>query len=168
MTKSRRHLVLDEHGVTLIELIAVIIVLGILAAIAMPRIGDLDIFKTRGFYDKVGSTLRYAQKAAVASGCDVEVTSAANQLTLLQRHDCSSPTSAFDQPVPIPGESDSPNLVTAPSGTALSATPSTFVFDSLGRAVDPGTGNPIAANVTVQVGAQSVTVVGDTGYVDAQ
>ena len=68
MMRSHRHLVRNEHGVTLIALIAVLIVLGILAAIAMPRFGDLSIFKTRGFYDQLTSALRYAQKAAVASG----------------------------------------------------------------------------------------------------
>jgi len=155
----------NEHGVTLIELIAVIIVLGILAAIAVPRLGDLDVFKTRGFYDQVASALRYAQKAAVASGCDVQVSVSSGQLTLFQHHD-NCTTGSFDKAVSIPGETNPPNAVSAPSGMVISASPATFFYDSLGRAV----GSPGAlptGNVTVHVGTQSVTVVGDTGYVDA-
>ena len=165
MTKDCGHFARNERGVTLIELIAVIIVLGILAAIAVPRFGNLDAFKARGFYDQLTSALRYAQKVAVASGCAVQVSVSSTQLTLNQYAGCSS--GSPNVPVPIPGQSSSSNTLSAPSDTTLSASPTIFVFDSRGRAVDPTTGDPLTNYVTVQVGSRSLKVYGDTGYVDA-
>ena len=62
----------SNSGFSMVELIVVILVLGILAAIAMPRFVDLDSFRARAAYDEVAGAVRYAQKLAVASGCEVQ------------------------------------------------------------------------------------------------
>ena len=55
-----------QQGFTIVELITIIIILGILAAIAAPRFFDRNVFASRGFHDQVIATLRHAQKTAIA------------------------------------------------------------------------------------------------------
>lgn len=62
-----------HRGFTMMELIMVIVLVGILAAIAGPRwIGQTE-FDARGFYDQTLGMLRYAQKVAIAQRRDVWV-----------------------------------------------------------------------------------------------
>ena len=74
-----------NRGVTLIELVTVILILGILFAMTAPRFFDLGIFEERGFYEEVASALRYAQKIAVGSGCAVRVSITASTYDLKQQ-----------------------------------------------------------------------------------
>jgi Tfp pilus assembly protein FimT len=50
----------------LVELVVVIILLGILSAVAIPRVMDTSVFEQVAFRDGLASTLRYAQKTAVS------------------------------------------------------------------------------------------------------
>jgi len=55
-----------QRGFMLIELIMVMVMLGVLAVFAAPRIFNSDDFYARGFHDETLGLLRYAQKAAIA------------------------------------------------------------------------------------------------------
>ncbi|MEK7810720.1 MAG: prepilin-type N-terminal cleavage/methylation domain-containing protein, partial [Pseudomonadota bacterium] len=57
---------LKQRGFTLVELITVMVIVGILAVVALPRFFDKNTFDSRGYADQVISTLRFAQKVAVA------------------------------------------------------------------------------------------------------
>lgn len=63
-----------QRGVTLVELISCIIILGILLAVVAPTLFNNQTFVARGYADEVASSLRYAQRIAIASGCKVQVT----------------------------------------------------------------------------------------------
>ncbi len=74
----------DGQGFTLVELVTLIAVLGILAAVAAPRFFDGGAFAGRGFFDQAAAFLRYAQKQAVARHDEVFVQLNGNALTLCQ------------------------------------------------------------------------------------
>ena len=63
----------NQHGFTIVELVVVIIVLGIISAVAVPRFFDLNDYKEIAFKDELVSALRFAHKRAVASGEKVEI-----------------------------------------------------------------------------------------------
>lgn len=80
-----------NNGFTLIELIAVIVLLSILGVAAMSRLGNFSGVETRVFYDEVVNAVRYAQKLAVSTGCAVQVNLTATAYALHQRDtDCTS------------------------------------------------------------------------------
>ncbi|MGB1799351.1 MAG: prepilin-type N-terminal cleavage/methylation domain-containing protein [Gammaproteobacteria bacterium] len=60
------------RGFTLIEVIVVIILVGILAAYSIPKL-DLDAFRAQGFEQQATAAIRYGQKQAIGSGCNINV-----------------------------------------------------------------------------------------------
>ena len=141
----------DTKGMTLVELVFVILVIGILSAIAIPRLFNLNAYQTRAAYDEVVGAVRYAQKLAVASGCQVQVVLTANNYALQQRNGgCNA--GAFAN---IPATHPMSNGNFAPVVLAPAAT---FTFSAMGR-------SDTAVNVTV--GNLAFRVIRETGYVDA-
>lgn len=55
-----------RYGFTIVELVTVMIVVGILAAIAIPRITKTDAFSSHAYRNEIASALRHAQKSAVS------------------------------------------------------------------------------------------------------
>jgi MSHA pilin protein MshC len=151
----------NQRGFTLVELITVIVIVGIIAVAAVPRFFDRNVFDSRGFYDQVISTLRYAQKAAIAQHRYVCVTFAANSITLT--FDPTSPSAAHpvatcsNQLTSPTGQS--PYIVTSPTTSVTLSGGTAFNFDALGR--------PSAAqsNITVSGYTPTITVEVETGYV---
>ena len=60
-----------ERGFTMVELVMVMVIIGILAAVVGPRFFDRRVFDERLFYEESLAAVRYAQKLALASGCPV-------------------------------------------------------------------------------------------------
>lgn len=140
-----------SQGFTLIELVIVILLLGILAAVAVPKFFNLSDYRERAAYDVVAGAVRYAQKLAVASGCPVQVNITANSYAL-QQHvtDCTTGAFATISNHPVTG-----NVIT---GVNLVSIPNTFIFDAMGRS---------SMTATVTVGSKTINVIRETGYVVA-
>jgi len=155
----------SQRGFTMTELITVMVIIGILAAMVAPRFFDRNTFDSRGFYDQTISTLRYAQKTAISQHRLVCVAFAPNSITLTQVASGST----------CPGTSPANNLanpsgqpsyvITAPSGVTLSGY-ADFNFDALGKPRDTA-GVSLVAQQVIAVSAYTtpIKVEMETGYV---
>lgn len=140
------------------EMITVMVIIGILTAMVAPRFFEKSTFESRSFYDQVISTLRYAQKAAIAQHRFVCVTIAGNTISLTFDLTSSSPAhmvAACTQPLPgLTGQGA--YSVAAPNGVTVGN--AVFSFDALGKP------NPVPSGITVS-GNAAITVEAETGYV---
>ena len=87
MTRTQR----QQRGFTMVELVTVIILLGVMAAIGIPRLMGTDSTGTLVFGDQVISALRNAQKSAVAKRRLVCATVAGKSVTLRVRANAGVP-----------------------------------------------------------------------------
>jgi len=150
-------------GHTLIELVTVMVLVGIVAAFAAPRFFGRSDFDERGFFEVSMQAVRYAQKLALASGCDTRVSFDGSGVALHQwisGGTCAAAacTGAGLTPVERPGGGAFDE--TAPSGVSVGT--ATFCFDSIGR--PRNTVGLLAAPVSVVVGGRTLTIEPDTGF----
>jgi len=137
------------------------IIIGILATVAGPRFFDLDTFNQRGFYDEVLSAVRYAQKLAISSGCEVQFTVTTDTSYALNQHITDCITGAFTRGVYNPGTQAPSFTNNIPSGSALSMTPvSAIIFNAQGFV--PAQSN---TNIIINLDGRTITVIGGTGFV---
>jgi len=140
-------------------MVVVLIIVGVLAVVAIPRFVDRQTFEAQGFFDQAFAMVRYGQKVAIAQHREVFVNADAGShaicLTYVADATCASAAG-------VPHPAGGPIFrETAPVGVTLSASVS-FRFDALGRP------NPDAAVSLGIVGdgmTRTLTVERETGYV---
>ena len=139
-------------GFSIIELTMVIILVGVLAVVAMAKLGRVDSYQVYGFFDGTRAAVRFAQKVAVAQRTNVVVVVSPASIDLCY----TSAACALPVIDPATGQAMS---VTAPTGVSVSG-PASISFDGLGRAIPGGTITVSGAGVT-----RSLVVEQETGYV---
>jgi len=145
------------RGFTLVELVMVVVLLGILSFFAGARLNDRNVSDARGFADQVASTLRFAQKAAIAQRrniyVNIDTSTRRVRACLDAATTCATPLSS-----PAGGSLD----ITGASGVTLASGGTQFSFDALGRP-------SFASNLTLTTSASgltfSVIVETESGYV---
>ena len=132
----------------------VIVLLGIISAVAMPKFFGRSSFDERVLFDDTLAALRYAQKQAVASGCKTRMVFTNTTFDLLSDDNCNSGNfnSSLTVPHPATGEnsySGSQNNVT------ITANNATTTFNAIGTA---------DADNLIKIGKYSINVVAATGF----
>ena len=139
----------NNRGFTLVELIMVMVIVGIMAAVAAPKFFDNTAYQNRGAADQVKAALRYGQKVAIAerSNVRVDISTAANPA-------CNITVTLY--------------VVSCTISTAVSLSqtlPSSVTFNGLGQPFSNVTTPLVAPGNTITVGGTTITIEQETGYV---
>jgi len=153
MIGSQRAVNIRPDGFTLVELVGVIVIAGIVLAVAVPRFFSAHTFASRGYADTASAFLRYSQKLAIARHATLHVHISSSGLTL-----CAAAASPCASLVPGP-DGQTPFQALVPNDVSLNGSIASLSFDAQGR---PGS----AATLTITGDStRTLTVEAETGYV---
>lgn len=171
---------LAERGFTLVELITVILLIGVLGAVAAGRMVDRGGFDGRAYADQTAAMLRYAQKVAIVQNRDVYVRLNSNGIALCYQAACAAGQRVLAAGAGNSG-SDATKLRCADPAWACEAPPvgvtvgttAQFYFDPVGKpfALADTSPTPVSTftGLTVQISygslSRNITVERETGYV---
>ncbi len=139
---------LTEKGFTLLEIITIIIIIGIISAIAVSRFSSTADYGMIGELDKVKSHLRYAQGRAIRTDSPWGISfNSATTYFLFQN--------TVATPIRIVGEDN--NQVTL-SKLSITSAPQTITFNTK-------FGSPGAADITITTSGDNITITANTGFI---
>lgn len=144
------------------EIVTVIVLIGIVSLFVFSRL-NINVFRSAAFEQEVRAAMRFAQKFALVSGCDVQVNvvAATDSYALFLRDDaisspaaCISASGAFNTPLANP----SGGLFSgaAPSGVDMTSG-AAFFFNRAGL--------PSVAGASIVIDGRTITVENVTGFV---
>lgn len=144
-----------HKGFTLVELVATLVIIALIAAVSGPLFFDIGIFRQRGFFEETLSAVRYAQKHAVATGCPVRVQTTVNGFTLYRPASAAACAAGpYNTPIADPSGNATVFTRTAPDGVTLSVHNFTFAADGAA-----------SADQSITVGGTLFQVSAMTGFV---
>lgn len=153
----------ESRGFTLPELVTVLVLVGVLAAVALPKLDAAFTLRDAAWRDQVVAALRQARSAAHAHRRLVcaEVATGSVQLSIAATHPASACVSA------LPGPDGHAAFARATAAAATTVAPTgTLYFQPTGRVTRDGAGT-LAADRTITVtGEDAIVVIGETGHVE--
>jgi MSHA pilin protein MshC len=140
-------------------MVMVMLILGVIAVVAIPRFTGGTPYEARGYYDELLSAARYAQLQATTTSCAARFQVSGSGYSLHHEDSCDGNGNFGSLPIQHPSRGGI-FIGSTPVGVTVSG--GTVVFDGLGRP---------DATPTVQVSgggfSRSFCVVPDTGLVEA-
>ena len=147
----------------MVELVVVLVLVGVLAAMAIPKFGAALAARDEGWRDALIGGLRYAQKSAVSHRRLVCVDIGPSSITL--NIASANPATSCNTALQGPGGSNVYATASTSPGTAVSPA-GTLYFQPDGRVTSDGAGNTAANRAITAAGVVTVNIVGETGHVE--
>jgi prepilin-type N-terminal cleavage/methylation domain-containing protein len=152
----------SELGFTLPELLAVLILVGVLAAVALPKLDAGLAIRNDSWRDEVVAALRYARQTSVSHRRLVCAVVGSNSVTLTIAS--ANPATGCSTSLPGPGGSAAYTSTTVT--TASIAPGGTVYFQPSGRVTSDGAGTTVSDRSIAIGGSTAISVVGETGHVE--
>ena len=150
-----------SRGFTMLELVIVVLLLAVLSAVALPRLGGALAVRGPAWREQVQAALRQAHSVAQGHRRLVCVAIASQAVTLTIAN--ANPASSCNSPL-AGGDGDS-RWAWDSNAPATTGTPATLYFQPDGRVTSDGAGTTVV-NASISIGGEAtVTLVGETGHV---
>jgi MSHA pilin protein MshC len=142
----------NQHGFTMIEVISVLIIIGIIAAVAIIRMTNTSEFDLASQVEVIKGHLRLAQSRAMGTGSPWGINfNTATTYHLFQG-------SATTTPVLLLGEDNvTVNLTAKKSKLSITSAPLVITFDAYG--------SPGSNTINLVTSAGNITITGNTGFI---
>jgi len=142
----------NNSGFTMIELVAVLVILGIIAAVVAVRLYSTSVYDLVSQMEVVKAHLRLAQSRAMSTSSSWGINFGSSTTYYLFQGDGST------TPVQIIGEDNATvNLTTKKSALIISSAPLRITFNAYG--------SPGATTVTIATSGGNITVTKNTGFI---
>ncbi len=151
----------SEKGFTLTELLLVIVLIGIVGVTASPMLTQTSTFQKRFVLDEFLNMLRYARKAAGATGCEVAILSRDNRVGLYMRENCDKNDFTHEVSSPFLTESQTGYYLLLPKGFTISPLP--IYIDSQGKVYDSQ--HQWQKELNLNINTQRFKIDGFSGFV---
>jgi MSHA pilin protein MshC len=162
MSDKRSVPFLRQRGFTMVELVAVLLMAGVLAAVALPKMTDVFSVRNETAHDEVVAALRYAAQTAQSHRRLVcaDVSSSGLALRIATNRSASSCDTA------LLGPDGSSTFTTNPGNATFTLSPAgTIYFQPNGRATSDGAGATASSRSLAISNATGITILGETALV---
>ncbi len=153
----------ESRGFTLPELVTVLVLVGVLAAVAVPRLDAAFALRDAAWRDQVVAALRHARSTAMSHRRLVcaSVATGEVRLSIATTHPASTCT------VPVPGPDAHAAFARDTSAAATALSPAgTIYFQPSGRVTGDGAGISALDRSISIAGTDDVVLIGETGHVE--
>jgi prepilin-type N-terminal cleavage/methylation domain-containing protein len=152
-----------ERGFTLPELIAVLVIVGILAVVALPRLQGAVSLRDDAWRDQVVAAMHFAHKSAISHRRLVCATVGSASVALA----IASANPATSCSATLTGIDGQAFVAVANGGAAASLAPAgTIYFQPSGQVSADGAGNSVTSWTIGIASLAAIVLVGDTGHVE--
>ena len=150
------------QGVTLVEMVVVMVIVGILAVTGLSRFNSASSFHERGYADETLAAIHYAHRLATSGGCHTRVQLSSGNLSVARWPTCiPSDHSVASITIDHPNNS---GTFTRPVPAGLTTGSIDIYFDGRGRPHNTGSENLLTTAAVLSIGGRSLSIEPETGY----